>query len=129
MQLKDFLKSINDTKSNLMDSDENCEKLYTPFVVNRCLSYFPDTILHSNEMNIHSHVDHKLQYDYFLNSIRKRKRFSKWIKNEESDEIDLIKFHYGYSDTKAKEALSILGSDGVSDIKAMYGKSFNLPKS
>jgi len=127
MQLKDFLKSINDTKINLIDDDENCEKLYLPFVVNRCLSYFSDTILYANEMNRNYHTDHKLQYDYYLNSIRKRKRFSRWMKNESSDDLDLIKFHYKYSDRKAKEALSILGESGVNKIRDLYGKSVKNP--
>ena len=86
MQLKDFLNSINDNKKNLMDEDENCEKLYPPYIVNRCLSYFMDTILLTNEMNACSHIDNKMQYDYYINSVRKRKRFSKWIKAETSDD-------------------------------------------
>ena len=128
MQLKDFLKSINDTKQNLMDSDSNCERLYPPFIVNRCLSYFTDTILYANEMNLQSHIDKKMQYDYYLNSVRKRKRFSRWIKEESSDDLDLIKFHFNYSDSKAKEVMGILGSDGVQKIRDMYGRSVKTPK-
>jgi hypothetical protein len=128
MQLKDFLKSINDTKENLIDADSNCERLYPPFIVNRCLSYFTDTILYSNEMNMNHQIDHKMQYDYYINSVRKRKRFSRWLKNESTDDLDLIKFHYKYSDIKAKEALSILGSEGVQKIRDMYGKSVKTPK-
>lgn len=124
MQLKDFLNSINDNKKNLMDEDENCEKLYPAYVVTRCLSYFMDTILFTNEMNLRSHIDNKLQYDYYLNSVRKRKRFSKWIKAETSDDLDLVKFHYSYSDKKAKEVLNILGKEGVDEIRSLYGKSF-----
>lgn len=124
MQLKDFLNSINDNKKNLMDEDENCEKLYPAYVVTRCLSYFMDTILFTNEMNLRSHIDNKLQYDYYLNSVRKRKRFSRWIKAETSSDLDLIKFHYSYSDAKAKEVLNILGKDGVDEIRSLYGKSF-----
>jgi len=121
MQLKDFLNSINDTKVNAMDADINCERLYTPYVVNRCMSYFPDTILYANEMNRFAGTPNKLQYDYYLNSVRKRKRFSKWLKNETSDDIDLIKHHFGYSEKKAREALEILGEAGLSEIKAKYG--------
>lgn len=128
MQLKDFLKSINDTKENLMDADSNCERLYPPFVVNRCLSYFTDTILYSNEMNMNYHIDNKMQYDYYINSVRKRKRFSRWIKEESSDDLEWIKFHYNYSDIKAKEALAVLGSGGVQKIRDMYGMSVKTPK-
>lgn len=128
MQLKDILNSINDSKKNLIDQDENSEKLYLPFVVNKCMSYFMDTILFSNEMNKNWHIDHKLQYDYFLNSVRKRKRFSKWIKNESSDDLDLIKFHFNYSHSKAKEALEILGESGVQEIRDLYGKSVKSSK-
>ena len=110
-----------------MDNDTNCEKLYLPFVVNRCLSYFSDTILYANEMNKNYHADHKLQYDYYVNSIRKRKRFSRWMKNESSDDLDLIKFHYKYSDRKAKDALLILGESGVNKIRDLYGKSVKNP--
>ena len=101
MQLKDFLKSINDTKNNLIDEDDLCERLYSPFIVNRCLSYFNDTILYVNEMNKNSHLDKKLQYDY-------------------SNDLDFIKEHFGYSNRKAKEALDILGPDGVNSLKEKY---------
>ena len=121
MQLKDFLNSINDTKENLMDADSNCERLYLPYLVNRAMSYFTDTILYSNEMNRNHHLDKKLQYDYYMNSIRKRKRFSKWLKTDQSDDIDLIKQHFSYSDRKAREVYDILGKEGISQIRALYG--------
>jgi hypothetical protein len=120
MKLTDFLKSINDTKQNVMDSDSNCEKLYPAFVSNRCLSYFMDTILHANNMNLHFHIDNKLQYDYYIYSIRKRKRFSRWDKSESSDDLEFIKEHYGYSDRKAKDAMSILGKSGVEKLRIKY---------
>tara|TARA_R110000765_G_scaffold245402_2_gene347531 strand:- start:526 stop:903 length:378 start_codon:yes stop_codon:yes gene_type:complete len=122
MQLKDFLNSINDNKKNLMDEDELCERLYTPFIVNRCLSYFNDTILYANEMNRNSHLDKKMQYDYYVSSVRKRKRFSKWLKRESTSELDFIKQHFGYSDRKALEAMEILGVDGVNTLKERYSR-------
>lgn len=121
MQLKDFLNSINDTKENLIDADSNCERLYLPYIVNRCMSYFSDTILYANEMNRYHHLDNKMQYDYYMNSIRKRKRFSKWIKAEQSDDIELIKSHFNYSEKKAREVYDILGEEGVAELKAAYG--------
>lgn len=84
MNLTEYLNSINYSKKNLM-VDGDSEKSYAPYVVNRCLSYFPDTLLHANEMNRLNFLDKKVQYDYYLRSIRSRKRFSKWLKREESD--------------------------------------------
>lgn len=105
-----------------MDEDELCERLYTPFIVNRCLSYFNDTILYANEMNRNSHLDKKMQYDYYVSSVRKRKRFSKWLKRESTSELDFIKQHFGYSDRKALEAMEILGVDGVNTLKERYSR-------
>ncbi|HCT55021.1 MAG TPA: DNA polymerase [Balneola sp.] len=121
MQLKDFLNSINDNKKNLI-TDNKSEKLYTPFIVNRCLSYFTDTILYANEMNRNAHVDNKLQYDYFLNSVRKRKRFSRWMKQESSDDLEFIKEHFDYSNKKAKEAIEVLGKEGIKALKENYSR-------
>ena len=121
MQLKDFLNSINDNKKNII-TDNKSEKLYTPFIVNRCLSYFTDTILYANEMNRNAHVDNKLQYDYFLNSVRKRKRFSRWMKQESSDDLEFIKEHFDYSNKKAKEAIEVLGKEGIKALKENYSR-------
>jgi hypothetical protein len=97
--------------------DTQTEKAYAPYVVNRCLSYFPDTLLHANEMNRLNFLDKRVQYDYYLRSIRARKRFSKWLKKEESSDIDLIKQYYGYSDKRAREALRILTPEQIKSIK------------
>ena len=122
MKLTDYLNSINYTKENLLDTeDELVEKQYTPFVVNRCLSYFPDTIIHSNIINENSHIDKKMQYDYYLASIRKRKRFSKWLKREESDKIETIKEYFGYSNQKAKEVEDLISD---SDLESMRESMF-----
>lgn len=98
-------------------ADTDAEKAYAPYVVNRCLSYFPDTLLHANEMNRLNFLDKKVQYDYYLRSIRSRKRFSKWFKREESKDIELIKQYFGYSDKKAREVLSVLSKDDIKNIK------------
>ena len=121
MQLKDFLNSINDNKDNLIDEDDLCERFYNPFIVNRCLSYFSDTILYVNEVNKNSHLDKKLQYDYLLNSVRKRKRFSKWLKRELPDELDFIKEYYGYSDRKAREVVNMFADSDIEEMaKYLY---------
>ena len=116
MNLSEFLNSINYSKKNIM-LDTQTEKAYAPYVINRCLSYFPDTLLHANEMNRLNFLDKRVQYDYYLRSIRARKRFSKWLKKEESSDIDLIKQYYGYSDKRAREALRILTPEQIKSIK------------
>ena len=112
--LGDFLNSINQTKVNIMDEDALTEKEYPPFVVNRTLSYFLDTIMYANEINTHHHADNKLQFDYLLNSIRSKRRFSRWLKPDENKNLDVIKEYYGYSNQKAKDALNILTEDQLS---------------
>lgn len=106
--LSDFLNSINQTKQNLISKDPNLEKEYVPFVVNKCLSYFPDTIFYANKMNQSSGLDKKMQYDYYLHSVSKRKRFSKWIKPEENNDIEVVKEVFGYSDARAREVLDLV---------------------
>jgi hypothetical protein len=116
MNLTEYLNSINYSKKNLM-VDTETEKSYAPYVVNRCLSYFPDTLLHANEMNRLNFLDKKIQYNYYLGSIRARKRFSKWLKKEESEDIELVKNYFGYSDKRAREALRILSKDQIANIR------------
>lgn len=116
MNLSEFLNSINYSKKNIM-MDSQSEKAYAPYVVNRCLSYFPDTLLHANEMNRLSFLDKRVQYDYYLQTIRARKRFSKWLKKEESSDIDLVKEYFGYSDKRAREALRVLTPEQIKSIK------------
>jgi hypothetical protein len=107
MKLSDYLTAINYTKEPLLDED--CKvKDYTPFVINRCLSYFPDTILHSNLMNQYNAIHKKMQFDYYVNVLRKRKRYSKWLKKENEEEFLAVKEYFGYSDSKTKEIIDIL---------------------
>lgn len=117
----DFVNAINSTKkTNLIETAEDCEsaeKEYVPFVVNRTLSYFPDTIMYANAMNLHNILPSKLQNDYLLNSVRPAKRFSKWAKTEDSNELELVKTYYGYSREKAKQALTLLSHQQISIIK------------
>lgn len=114
----EFTKTINETKRNLIDEDPEVEKDYIPFLVNRSLGYFMDTIMYANEMNQKNSLDHKLQYDFLLNIIRPRKRFSKWLKKSKDDNIDLIKKFYGYSYTKAKDVVDILSEDQLKYIRS-----------
>jgi hypothetical protein len=117
MKLKDFLSSINYDKKALLDSDESASRHYTPFVVNRCLSYFVDTIFHANEMNCNPWLDKKSQFDFHRLAIRKKKRYSEWVKKETEDKIELIKEGFGYSEAKAREVLNIIGPRELDQIK------------
>ena len=120
MKLTNYLNAINYTKEALLDTDdESVEKNYVPYVVNRCLSYFPDTILHTNLLNQLPNTDKKMQFDFLRTAIRKKKRFSKWLKNENPDNLELVKEYFGYSNRKAYEALEILSDDDISKIKQL----------
>lgn len=107
-ELKDWLNSINHTKVNLLEEDPDSVKKYPPYIINRCMSGHIDAILFANEMNQHPNLDKDMQYSFYLNTLRKRKRFSPWLKKEQVDDLDLIKKHYGYSNEKAKIALTLL---------------------
>ena len=117
----DYLNSINLTKQDIM-IDDDCEKAYNSFMVNRGLSYFPDTINIANEMNIHHQIDNKLQYQFLINMIRKRKRFSKWAKAQKESDIDAVKEYYGYNNEKARQALTLLSPDQITIIKNKVSK-------
>lgn len=111
MKVFDFLNSINFDKKNLIKESENpdlAEKIYVPYIINKSLSYFIDTVRLSNEMNINHHLDNKLQFEFFLNIVRKQKRFAKWHKEEKYDDLELVKSYFQYNTEKAKQALAIL---------------------
>ena len=116
-ELKDWLNSINFTKEDLTVDDPDVVKGYTPYIVNRCLSGHLDTILYANEMNLHNHLDKDMQYQFFLNSLRKRKRFSPWLRKDKVDNLNIIKKYYGYSNEKALQALRLLTNEQLDYIK------------
>ena len=122
-ELKDYLNAINHTKENLMDSeDEQWEKKYPPYIVNKCLSPFQDTILLVNEINQYPSIDKKLQFDFLINSLRPRKRFTPWVKAKKLEDIEYVKEFYGYNNEKAKVALTILNDDQIATIKQKLNK-------
>ena len=122
-ELKDYLNAINHTKERLMDTeDEEWEKKYPPFIVNKCLSGFQDTLMLVNEINQHPHLDKKLQFDFLINSIRPRKRFTPWGKAEKLDDLEYVKEFYGYNNEKARIALSILNDEHIATIKRKLNK-------
>jgi len=111
-----YVNEITNGKKNIM-VDDIAEKAYNPFMVNRGLSYFHDTVLMANEMNRYHHIDKRLQFDFLINIIRKKKRFSKWLKPEENAEIEVIKEYYSYSNEKAKQIHSLLSADQINELK------------
>lgn len=118
-ELKDYLNAINQTKEDIMSGD-NCEqdiKQYQPFIVNRCLGSFADTVLLVNEMNTRSFVDKDMQFQFLLNTIRKRKRFAKWLKAEKLEGLEAVKSYYEVGDTKARKLLEVIDDKELNRIK------------
>jgi hypothetical protein len=114
----DFLNAINFTKENLFESDPQADKDYKSFIINRGLSYFPDTVFYANQMNQHPGLDKDMQFSFFLNIISRKKRFSKWSKKDaDTETLELVKEYYGYSSEKATEALKVLSDDNLIMIK------------
>jgi len=117
MELKEWLNSINQTKKNLIDEDGSLEKEYPPYIINRCLSGHIDCIMYTNEMNHYHFLPKKMQYDFYINIIRTRKRFSPWLKKEDIRDLELVKSYYGYNNEKAKQILKILSKEQIEFIK------------
>ena len=112
-ELKDWLNSINFTKEDLSEDI----KSYPPYIINRCLSGHIDCVLFSNEMNMNHHLDKDMQYSFYLNSLRKRKRFSPWLRKDKVTDLECVKQYYGYSNEKAYQALKILTQEQLIFIK------------
>ena len=122
-ELKDYLNAINHEKKNLMDTDDEMwERKYPAFIVNKCIAPFPDTIHLVNEMNLHNHLDKKLQFDFLLNSIRTRKRFTPWMKASKQKNLEYVKEYYGYNNEKARSALKVLSDEQIKAIKDSLDK-------
>tara|TARA_Y100000004_G_scaffold177345_1_gene218846 strand:- start:190 stop:594 length:405 start_codon:yes stop_codon:yes gene_type:complete len=121
--LKDYLNSINYSKKSVMESDDPAwERNYPSYIINKCMSHHMDTVMYANEMNMHSHLDKKLQYDFFINIVRSRKRFSPWDKKQKMNDLEVVKQYYGYSNEKARQALNILTPDQLNFIKNKLNK-------
>jgi hypothetical protein len=121
----DYVTSITYGKNDMMtgsENDELSEESYNPYLSNKALSYFPDTLLYANEMNLMNHVDKKLQYSYLLFSIRPKKRFSKWMKKNEDTDIDTVKQYYKCNSSRAEEILKILSADQLKELEKRLTK-------
>ena len=116
-ELKDWLNSINFNKDNLIEEDPSTIKNYAPYIINRCLSGNIDSILFANEMNKYSFLDKDMQYSFYLNTLRKKKRFSPWLRKDKVTDLEIIKQYYGYSNEKASNALKILTPEQINFIK------------
>ena len=117
IELKDWLNSINDTKKNLIEEDPSIANEYPPYIINRCLSGHLDCVLFANEMNKYPHLDKDMQYSFFINTLRKKKRYSPWIRKDIVKDLECVKKYYGYSNEKASQALKILTTDQLNWIK------------
>lgn len=121
MSFFDFLNAINDTKKDLIREDPLTEKDYIPFMVNRGLSYFPDTILFANEMNRNAGIPKQWQFDFYRIGVSKKKRFSKWHKKDQnSEDLEVVMKEYNYSSQKALQAMQLLTDDQIKEIKKKY---------
>ena len=120
MELKDWLNSINQTKKNLIDEDPSLEKGYSPYIINRIFSGHLDSIMFANEMNRYHFLPKKIQYDFMLNTLRTKKRFSPWLRKDTIKDLDLVKRYYGYSNEKAKQALRLLTTEQLNFIKSKF---------
>ena len=116
-ELKDWLNSINQTKVNLMEEDPSVIKEYAPYIINRCLSGHIDCVMFANEMNRYHHLDKDLQYSFYLNSLRKKKRFSPWLRKDKVTDLECVKKYYSYSNEKASQALKNLSKAQLDFIK------------
>jgi len=117
MELKDWLNSINFTKENILEEDPTLTKEYPAYIINRCMSGHLDCILFANEMNRYHFLDKDMQYNFYINILRKRKRFSPWIKKDKVSDLEYVKRYYGYNNEKASQALKILSHEQIEFIK------------
>jgi hypothetical protein len=117
-----FIESVSSSKRHLM-TDEEEERAYVPFLTNRNLSYFPDTIGDANRMNQLGHVPKRLQYDYYFYALRPRKRFAgKWAKPAKSVDLEAIRERYQCNYSRANEMLSLLTPQQLEAIHAALEK-------
>ena len=116
-ELKDWLNSINFNKNNLIEEDPSTVKDYSPYIINRCLSGHLDCVLFANEMNKYPNLDKDMQYSFYLNTLRKKKRFSPWLRKDKVTDLQSVKQYYGYSNEKASQALKILSKQQLDYIK------------
>ena len=116
-KLKNWLDSVNFSKRNIVEEDGAEIKTYVPFLMNRILSGHLDCIMFVNEMNKYPDLDKDMQYSFYLNTLRKKKRFSPWLRKDKVTDLEIVKQYYGYSNEKASNALKILTPEQINFIK------------
>ena len=117
MELKDWLNSINFTKENILDEDPTLSREYPPYIINKCLSGHLDCVMFANEMNRYHFLDRDMQYNFYINILRKKKRFSPWLRKEKVSDLEYVKRYYGYNNEKASQVLKILSNEQIDFIK------------
>ena len=117
MELKDWLNSLNFTKENLIEEDSTLAKEYPAYIINRCFSGHLDCVLFANEMNKYHFLDKDMQYNFYINILRKKKRFSPWLRKEKVSDLEYVKRYYGYNNEKASQVLKILSNEQIEFIK------------
>ena len=117
----DFINAISHTKQNLMEL-ENWESQYKSYVINKGLSFYPDTVIQANEMNSRPHLDKRMQFNFLINIIRSKKRYSKWLKPEKLNDLEVVQEYYGYSKEKARQVLPLLSDEQINYIKLRIKK-------
>lgn len=117
----DFINAISHTKQDLMEA-ENWESQYKSYVINKGLSFYPDTVIQANEMNSRPHLDKRMQFSFLINIIRSKKRYSKWLKPEKLNDLEVVQEYYGYSKEKARQVLPLLSDEQINYIKLRIKK-------
>ena len=117
----DFINAISHTKQDLMESEE-AESQYKPYVINKGLSFFPDTVIQANEMNSRPHLNKKMQFNFLINIIRSKKRYSKWLKADKLSALDIIQQYYGYSKDKARQVFPLFSEEQIEYLKRRIKK-------
>jgi hypothetical protein len=113
----DFVNDASYDKKNIMH-DTADEKQYNPWIVNKAFSQHVDTVLFANEMNMAMlTIDHRLQYDFYLHGLRKKKRFGKWAKSEKNDDLELVKTYFGYRNDLAEQILPLLSKNDLKEMR------------
>ena len=118
----DIINAINTHEVDLVNPDNEAQCKREAFIVNKGLSYGPDTVIYANEMNARSHLDYQLQFDFLINTIRPRKRYNKWLKAETVEVLDVVQEYYGYSINKARQVLPLLTPEQLMYIKKRLNK-------
>ena len=117
----DFINAISHTKQDLM-AQENVQSQYKPYVINKGLSFYPDTVIQANEMNSRPHLDKKMQFNFLINIIRSKKRYSKWLKAEKLENLEVVQEYYGYSKEKARQVLPLFSNEQIDYLKRRIKK-------